>query len=1261
MFEITGDDIKNLGDVELRTLVARLAIAELLAHGQPISGVTAGGDQNAPDGGLDVRVELANADFAGDFVQRTPMGIQVKKPDMKPSAIATEMRPSDILRPVIGQLAHDEGSYIIVSSQGSVADKPLHDRRAAMADAVSDHPWGSRLHVDYYDRTRLATWANQYPGVSSWVRARVGRPLAGWQAMGDWSGIRVVGEGTFISDGTACLHDARSQNDRTLTLVEGVSSLREILREERQSVRLIGLSGLGKTRLIQALFESDVGSDPLDPSLAVYTDYSETPSPTAREMAAQLIEAGRRAILVVDNCKPDTHAALAKICGAHGSRLSLITIEYDVQDDLPEGTEVFRLSPGSEEGVETWLKGKFDHVSQLDRDRIAKFSGGNFRVAQVLAETIRKGDSLGNLRDRELFRRIFDQRNDPSDDLLEAAEILALVYSFDREDVADTGELFVLASMTGLTVGKLYAFVTKLKKRSIIQTRGRWAALLPHAIANRLAAQALERIPGRELDAFCARLPDRMKISFSRRLGFLHDVEEARAAVGRCLETDGPLGDLLAPTDAAAQILRNLAPVAPEATLKRIRAEIDGPRGVKLIAPRSTHRWQTIVLLKSLAYSPELFPSAAEALGAMVCAEAPGENDNSAREAFRELFHLKLSGTQADPKQRRDVARAFYERGGEEGIRCGHLALQGLLEASHFTSMSNFDFGAQSRDFGWLPPTYGDIWNWFIDALDLALEMAAIPAARPEIRKIVARSLRGILLRDACIEGVEKAARTFVADGEWLDGWKAVRSAIRFDSQNWKEPKRERISAIAEMLKPADPLNVARAYVIDGPGSGIDLLEFEVEDRNFAATTQRLNDRAQEIGREMADNPAMLGQFLQEVSQAENPMRAYYFGIGLAESKPLAEVWRRLVEAFKQAPEGQRNATLLGGFVWHAHRADPVQTVTFLDEALVDPVLSREFIYLQAQTGIDEQAIARLRKGLVLQTLAPVQFYQLSYGTTVSVGQPLLAEFLTELGSLPGGAEPALDIVRSEVAHLKWESIEVDEILLATGRALLPKLAFREMHSVGEHRVEEAIKQCFAGETSAAAAREFCAKLKAMVAAREVYASDLDGVFRAIFEVQPIAALDELILLPALADDDDFADNLRFRGQSPLEAFDENLLWSWLGVDPELRFKVIARFLNLFATSGMEDDTGLSPLFLEILERAPDRELFLQSLDGNLLPDGWSGHLSVILDRRALLLDPLKEHNDPAVARWAERTIAVLHDWASKERDRETAREEAFE
>ena len=272
MFEISGNDISSLSDGDLRSLVARLAIAELRANGYPLSSVTAGGDQDAADGGIDIRVECPTEIINPDFVPRRLTGFQVKKSDMRPAAIRKEMQPNGVLRAVIRELADASGAYVIVSGQGSVADKRLSDRRRAMGKALANLPNAAQLHTDFYDRDRVATWANQYPGIAAWVRSTVGRPLSGWSGIGDWEGRGNVNRKPYLSDDKACLIDERSRDNRHITITEGITRLRNALRTPRQCIRLIGLSGLGKTRLVQALFEKDVGGDPLDPSLAAAQD-----------------------------------------------------------------------------------------------------------------------------------------------------------------------------------------------------------------------------------------------------------------------------------------------------------------------------------------------------------------------------------------------------------------------------------------------------------------------------------------------------------------------------------------------------------------------------------------------------------------------------------------------------------------------------------------------------------------------------------------------------------------------------------------------------------------------------------------------------------------------------------------------------------------------------------------------------------------------------------------------------------------------------
>jgi hypothetical protein len=377
------------------------------------------------------------------------------------------------------------------------------------------------------------------------VRARVGETLSGWSAIGTWKDLELAEGHPYLVSADAKVISEQTSGGETLSVPQGLDALRTRLGEPRHCIRLIGMSGVGKTRFVEALFESGVGeAPPLDPALAVYTDYAEDIAPTAREMARRLIATGQRAILIVDNCNPATHGELAAICSAADSPVSLLTVEYDVRDDEPERTEVFRLVGDSGNAVEAWIQREFPHVSQVDGRTIAEFSAGNFRVARSLAETLRHGETLGQLRNQDLFARLFFQRNAPDQQLLRDAEILALAYSYDGEGDSAGGEMAALGSLSGRTLRDLFVATAELRSRDIVQARGRWRAVLPQAIATRLAAGALTRILPRDLDAFCRTAPLRLIKSISRRLGYLHDSAEARATVSRWLGPTGPLGNL---------------------------------------------------------------------------------------------------------------------------------------------------------------------------------------------------------------------------------------------------------------------------------------------------------------------------------------------------------------------------------------------------------------------------------------------------------------------------------------------------------------------------------------------------------------------------------------------------------------------------------------------------------------------------------------------------------------------------------------------
>ena len=59
-------------------------------------------------------------------------------------------------------------------------------------------------------------------------------------------------------------------------IADAIDSVRELLRNYGSATRLIGLSGVGKTRFAQALFDDLVGQNALSGEMVVYGDLSQS-------------------------------------------------------------------------------------------------------------------------------------------------------------------------------------------------------------------------------------------------------------------------------------------------------------------------------------------------------------------------------------------------------------------------------------------------------------------------------------------------------------------------------------------------------------------------------------------------------------------------------------------------------------------------------------------------------------------------------------------------------------------------------------------------------------------------------------------------------------------------------------------------------------------------------------------------------------------------------------------------------------------------
>ncbi len=1258
MFDVTGQDIAVLSDEDLRTLVGRLCEAELRRLELSPLLATWGGNQSAADGGVDVRVTVDEAVPLSAAFARKNVVYQVKAEDMPRGKILTEMKPEGIVRASIQELAAGGGSYIIVSSKGSVSDTALTDRKDAMRGAVIGIPHCDDLHLDFYDRNRLASWTRNHASTVTWVRERIGRPISGWRPYDDWAASHEGLAGTYLTDDSLRIQGPASKGEGE-AIVQGMERLRKTLGVERGIVRLVGLSGVGKTRLVQALFDDRVGQFVLNPDLAIYTNLSDNPSPQPIAAITELVARQDRQVLIVDNCTPDLHRRLVEVCTRAESRISLLTVEYDVREDQPEGTDVFELQPSSNDLIEKLLQRRVPGLSQVNARSIAIFAGGNARVALALAQTVDSHESVASLRDTELFERLFRQRNESSGSLLLSAQACSLAYSFQGEDTGTDGEaeLSKLAAVVGKDARTLYADVAELKRRDLVQQRGVWRALLPHAIANRLAAMALDNIPSQDFDQLASSASERLLKSISRRLGYLHTSSAAQGIVTRWLAENGILGRVEILTETGRAMLNNVAPVVPIKAVEAIeRAMLRARQAGETLAGEDVR-----TLLLSLAFEANLFDRCVTLILELVANEQPGGYANQVRNSFPSLFHIVLSGTHATIEQRCQVVDDLLSSTGETRRELGLKSLEAMLQTSHFSSFHHHEFGGRSRDYGWLPHSRQDVAHWYRSALRLcSIHDASNGATASRIRVILGSSLSGLWKNIELQEDVEAICREFQERLLWPEGWASIRSIRRWRDEPLPAEEDARLGAIEAMLAPRNLAEQVRAKVLRSARDVYDDIGYD----DFEEQHRRHEQQLIELGMALVIEDALLAELMHELTVCKNGMTLGPLARGFVNAATdHRTLWDKLVASFRSAEPEQRSPELLACYMYNLHSTNKDMSEELLTECLDDPLLMQWFPYFQKRVVVSEAGLQRLRVSL-LRKSAPAERYR-GLGWQNKLEDSATLELIPMILQLQDGFDVAVDTIHMRIVQDRHDGKVPSSELVKAGRIVVDACTFDRKLNHDAHALQEVIEACLTSSDTIRTVTELLDRLEKAHAEYRLDYMQENRILGSLFAAQPIVVLNYLFAperrhertgLRGLFDHDDLLG-------SPLDRIPESILLPWCDEDSTIRYPLIAERMVPFTKPHNSDKPQWKPSALALIEHAPNKTDVLGHYIDHFHPSSWSGSRAAAWEANVRLLNEFENHSNGDLATYArlrrDELNRVIDDMkqqelASERRDNET-------
>lgn len=620
-----------------------------------------------------------------------------------------------------------------------------------------------------------------------WLREHAGKHYSGWSGYGNWTGLNK--EAGYIIDEKVKFSEASSNSETKVDAAGIIDSVRNRLKEAGASVRLVGLSGVGKTRFAQALFESETGIKPLSQQSVFYTDTALNPDPVPAALLEKLVSSGFRAVLIVDNCGSPLHRTLTEQLGKATGDVSLLTIEYDIREDLPENTDVIVMDTGSDDLIKEIIKTNYKHINLNSIHKIAEFSGGNARVAIALASAVGRDDDISRLKDRELFSRLLNQSEAVSEGVKKSAEVLSLVYSFQlKAEKGNSEELDCLSRLSDIKYEDLLRSAKVLKRRGLAQTRSIWMAVLPHPIANGLAQLALENMTHAKISEHInPRLTPRLFSSLTRRLGYLSRSAEAHSYANSMLAPDGEFENYIADLPIKKNpaynncfiLISNIAPIAPSETIQFLKRMYERD---PIFCTRENPAFITITrLLRSLAYESIYFNDCASMLYLFSLSEKYNENINSIVDILSSLFSAHLSGTHATVEQRISFIKEKIENPRRD---ISIKLITSMLRTSDFVSHLGFDFGSSVRDYGYYPKNYDEHEKWCLDVLNFIAETARnCPHWKSEMVELSSRHLQG--LWKIGISSVRHALYNILMDN--MDNktypvvWSAVSMVLKFD------------------------------------------------------------------------------------------------------------------------------------------------------------------------------------------------------------------------------------------------------------------------------------------------------------------------------------------------------------------------------------------------------------------------------------------------------------------------------------------------
>lgn len=905
LFDVEKEHIEQLDSKNLIRILRKLLTLEANKFGIPQSAANVYLNINDPDGGEDGRIKWENGPPKTDWIPNRFSMFQSKAQPLTSKDCEKEiLNGKREIKPKVKEVLDAGGSYIFFCHK-AYNDRYIDPKISKIVNTLTDkgYPNTVKKQVAFYDGNIISNWVNQYFTAQVFVMELLGKhPIPGLQTWEKWDAV-FQDKKYFRSD----------------KLNGWIGEIRKkLVNSQKNVIRITGLSGLGKTRLVLEALRSPDDKNNIEQAgisdSAVYYEASSDESPIKQFITGY--RDCKNVTFVIDECGLTLHSSITYDVSAEDSNINLVTICNEPDYTRVPKTEKISLEPEDFKNVvkdmlNDTYKGK---LSDNDISKITEFAGGFPIIAVELAKSRLQGSTALEPTDDNLVRKILWGQKNEDDKQMSILQACSIFKHFKLEDESgkiDEQSKFIcdVVTIDEDIKGKHNVFCSTIKefaKRKIIQKHGRYYGIEPVPLALRLAKQWWERAMSSKITEVIEKVESKELLEhFCEQSRRFDCIPQAADLIEKLCGSSCPFGSAeVVLSVAGSRIFRSFAEVNPK-TVADCLFRILTSSEVKAINIVDRVRRNLVWALESLCWHEGTFEKAATMLKILALAENESWGNNSTG-IFLQLFHIGLPGTKATLFQRQEIINSMINSGDIEQKKLAVKAIKNVFQSGHFSRGGGVESqGTKAPEHDYYPTSKEEVERYWKTNLEILTNLITSGGTVADEAKNTFADISGALIRHGYISYMEKSVNRVLQTGIfWHEMLAKIENLLIREDNKFDDNTIKRLQALSSSLEPRAWPDKVKHYI-----SIPDWLHRKGKDGHYINLS---DEKAEHLADELSESDELwnLLPLLYEGEQRQG----FTFGKRLAgKLKDVSRFTRQSLVVLEECQSP--NISVLGGFL----------------------------------------------------------------------------------------------------------------------------------------------------------------------------------------------------------------------------------------------------------------------------------------------------------------------------------------------------------